>query len=304
MRFRFQIVALVALLIGIVACTNDTPVELQSERDMVPVHFSGKPYVDISTRASGNAFENLDEIGIFCVDTAATGCDSLCESGNYADNFRYRFNGESFVPAGSDTIMQYRYNVNAFTYYILYPYQTITETTQCIYAAKEDQRNHANYTTSDLAVQKLTTRDTDITLHLKRMMANIDVHITGSGLLSLHNDMGIRVFGVKRWVIVNLNTQKATTTIGPGGNNVWFEKYVVRDEMVAFHALIAPQQLTNTQQIKLYVDDDEYLIPLPWETVNIPSNYKLTLNLELEEDMSGDVRLLMGGTELQPNSMD
>lgn len=302
MKVRFRIIALAGLLLGFAACTNDTTPEPQPENDMVPVRFSAKPYVEISTRATSTGFENGDEIGISCVDTAATHSDSVRYEGeNYASNLRYHFSGNSFLP-NADSIMQYRYNVNAFTYYFVYPYKPAASAPQFAFSAINNQALNDNYTKSDLALQKLTTRDTDIVLRLKRMMANVDIHVTGFGMKNY--TISASIANSLLDVNVDLNAQKVTTNTSATRKTVFFKRYITdSDTETALHAIIAPQQLTSAQEITVTVNETKtYVVPLPWTTVNIPSGYRLTMNLELEDD--GVIRLTYGGVALTPIPMD
>lgn len=302
MKNYFSLFAFLTLLLGLASCTNDTTPEQEPDNDMVPVRFSSKPYVDISTRATGNDFQIGDEIGIFCVDTATAHCDSVSDFDNYADNLRYRFNGESFR-AVADSIMQYRHNVNAFTYYFIYPFSYAAKA-EFQFTANRNQHIVGNYTKSDLALQKLTTRDTDIVLQMKRMMANVNIRVLGSNLLDY--TMSAKITNVFVAVNVDLNAQKVAIDSTTSRKQVTFEQYVKNSDVEAgFHAVIAPQRLTSTQQISLTVGDTTYPIPLPndWSAVNIPSGYQLTMTVELEEETSGEIRLTYGGEALEPIPM-
>ena len=299
MKVRFRIIALAGLLLGFAACTNDTTPEPQPENDMVPVRFSAKPYVEITTRATSTGFENGDEIGISCVDTAATHCDSL-RYDSKANGLRYRFNAVSFM-ATADSIMQYRYNVNAFTYYFVYPFKVPVAQPNFKFEISRNQSVGSNYTMSDLALQKLTTRDTDIELSLKRMMANVDIHITGTEMSSY--TIKASITNVLWTVNVDQNAQKAIADETDGRRTVTFNRYISNsDTEAALHAIIAPQQLTSAQERTVTVNETKtYVVPLPWTTVNIPSGYRLTMNLELEDD--GVIRLTYGGVALSEQPM-
>ena len=302
MKFRSSLFAFTALCLGFTACTNDTTPEQEPEMEMVPVRFSAKPYVELSTRVVGNAFQNGDQIGIFCVDTAATKTDSLLYNGNYADNVRYTFSGDSFS-AAADPIMQYRHNILAYTYYIVYPYTTVAAP-EFMFTIIRDQRSHSNYNASDLALQKVTTRDLDINLQLKRMMANVNIYVTGQFMTT--HDVSATISQVLLTSRIDLNAQKATADPQYARRTVTFEKYRNDNDTVALHAIIAPQRLTSAQVITLTVDEDNYNIPLPngWSAVNIPSGYYLPLTCDIHVDNTGEIHILYGGEEVQPNPME
>ena len=108
------LVLLLALLFG---CEKDTGTSGSS-----PVCFYLSP--EPSTRATDTEFEKGDAIGVFA---AARDDESvpaqLHPSGNFADNKKYIFDGEKFVPDGeSNSIFITSYPID---YYAYYPYATV-----------------------------------------------------------------------------------------------------------------------------------------------------------------------------------
>ena len=135
-------VLLLALLFG---CEKDTGTSGSS-----PVCFYLSP--EPSTRATDTEFEKGDAIGVFA---AARDDESvpaqLHPSGNFADNKKYIFDGEKFVPDGeSNSIFITSYPID---YYAYYPYATVDNPLEFTFHVAADQES---LTESDLMYARNT----------------------------------------------------------------------------------------------------------------------------------------------------
>ena len=135
-------VLLLALLLG---CEKDTGTSGSS-----PVCFYLSP--EPSTRATDTEFEKGDAIGVFA---AARDDESvpaqLHPSGNFADNKKYIFDGEKFVPDGeSNSIFITSYPID---YYAYYPYATVDNPLEFTFHVAADQES---LTESDLMYARNT----------------------------------------------------------------------------------------------------------------------------------------------------
>ena len=135
-------VLLLALLFG---CEKDTGTSGSS-----PVCFYLSP--EPSTRATDTEFEKGDAIGVF---VAARDDESvpaqLHPSGNFADNKKYIFDGEKFVPDGeSNSIFITSYPID---YYAYYPYATVDNPLEFTFHVAADQES---LTESDLMYARNT----------------------------------------------------------------------------------------------------------------------------------------------------
>ena len=135
-------VLLLALLFG---CEKDTGTSGSS-----PVCFYLSP--EPSTRATDTEFEKGDAIGVFA---AARDDESvpaqLRPSGNFADNKKYIFDGEKFVPDGeSNSIFITSYPID---YYAYYPYATVDNPLEFTFHVAADQES---LTESDLMYARNT----------------------------------------------------------------------------------------------------------------------------------------------------
>lgn len=135
-------VLLLALLLG---CEKDTGTSGSS-----PVCFYLSP--EPSTRATDTEFEKGDAIGVFA---AARDDESvpaqLRPSGNFADNKKYIFDGEKFVPDGeSNSIFITSYPID---YYAYYPYATVDNPLEFTFHVAADQES---LTESDLMYARNT----------------------------------------------------------------------------------------------------------------------------------------------------
>ena len=135
-------VLLLALLFG---CEKDTGTSGSS-----PVCFYLSP--EPSTRATDTEFEKGDAIGVFA---AARDDESvpakMHPSGNFADNKKYIFDGEKFVPDGeSNSIFITSYPID---YYAYYPYATVDNPLEFTFHVAADQES---LTESDLMYARNT----------------------------------------------------------------------------------------------------------------------------------------------------
>ena len=135
-------VLLLALLLG---CEKDIGTSGSS-----PVCFYLSP--EPSTRATDTEFEKGDAIGVFA---AARDDESvpaqLHPSGNFADNKKYIFDGEKFVPDGeSNSIFITSYPID---YYAYYPYVTVDNPLELTFHVAADQES---LTESDLMYARNT----------------------------------------------------------------------------------------------------------------------------------------------------
>ena len=137
-------VLLLALLFG---CEQDTGTS-QSDTSFVSFYLSP----EVSTRATDVEFEKGDAIGVFA---AARDDESvpapLKSSGNFADNKKYVFDGEKFVPDGeSNSIFITSYPID---YYAYYPYATVDNPLEFMFHVDADQKS---LTESDLMYARNT----------------------------------------------------------------------------------------------------------------------------------------------------
>lgn len=290
---------LLALATLLTACADGDPSPIGPQMERVPVSFSTGAYVDVKTRATEEDFEVGDELGIFAVDTLLAGADTLLATGNYADNVHYVYDGMVFTPT-DEPIMRDKYSPWAFAYYAVYPYDADMGP-KFRFTARTDQRLHADYTGSDLAMQKLCSRALNVILELKHLMANMDVRLTGEDVDA--HETSVEVTSALTTVDVNLNAQTVRAVEGTEAD-VTCERYMTGTEECRFRAIIAPQRLMRSKQaIAITVDGTRYVMELPWD-VSIPSNYRLSLVYEMETDDEGYIRIRFGGIETGTNPVD
>ena len=137
-------VLLLALLFG---CEQDTGTS-QSDTSLVSFYLSP----EASTRATDVEFEKGDAIGVFAAarDDEAVPAQ-LHPSGNFADNKKYVFDGEKFVPDGeSNSIFITSYPID---YYAYYPYATVDNPLEFMFQVSADQKS---LTESDLMYARNT----------------------------------------------------------------------------------------------------------------------------------------------------
>ena len=236
-------VLLLALLFG---CEKDTGTSGSS-----PVCFYLSP--EPSTRATDTEFEKGDAIGVFA---AARDDESvpaqLRPSGNFADNKKYIFDGEKFVPDGeSNSIFITSYPID---YYAYYPYATVDNPLEFTFHVAADQES---LTESDL----MYARNTDglgknnIPLTFIHKLSKVVVpysreNVGGAAGTAVVND-------AYTGCIMNLSTGEIRTLFDDGQQDiVMFKDGNAAD--VSFSAIFPEQTFSAADPFIIFDDSKEF----------------------------------------------
>ena len=236
-------VLLLALLLG---CEKDTGTSGSS-----PVCFYLSP--EPSTRATDTEFEKGDAIGVFA---AARDDESvpaqLHPSGNFADNKKYIFDGEKFVPDGeSNSIFITSYPID---YYAYYPYATVDNPLEFTFHVAADQES---LTESDL----MYARNTDglgknnIPLTFIHKLSKVVVpysreNVGGAAGTAVVND-------AYTGCIMNLSTGEIRTLFDDGQQDiVMFKDGNAAD--VSFSAIFPEQTFSAANPFVIFDDSKEF----------------------------------------------
>ena len=236
-------VLLLALLLG---CEKDTGTSGSS-----PVCFYLSP--EPSTRATDTEFEKGDAIGVFA---AARDDESvpaqLHPSGNFADNKKYIFDGEKFVPDGeSNSIFITSYPID---YYAYYPYATVDNPLEFTFHVAADQES---LTESDLMYARNTdgSGKNNIPLTFIHKLSKVVVpysreNVGGAAGTAVVND-------AYTGCIMNLSTGEIRTLFDDGQQDiVMFKDGNAAD--VSFSAIFPEQTFSAADPFIIFDDSKEF----------------------------------------------
>ena len=236
-------VLLLALLFG---CEKDTGTSGSS-----PVCFYLSP--EPSTRATDTEFEKGDAIGVFA---AARDDESvpaqLHPSGNFADNKKYIFDGEKFVPDGeSNSIFITSYPID---YYAYYPYATVDNPLEFTFHVAADQES---LTESDLMYARNTdgSGKNNIPLNFIHKLSKVVApysreNVGGAAGTAVVND-------AYTGCIMNLSTGEIRTLFDDGQQDiVMFKDGNAAD--VSFSAIFPEQTFSAADPFIIFDDSKEF----------------------------------------------
>ena len=236
-------VLLLALLFG---CEKDTGTSGSS-----PVCFYLSP--EPSTRATDTEFEKGDAIGVFA---AARDDESvpaqLHPSGNFADNKKYIFDGEKFVPDGeSNSIFITSYPID---YYAYYPYATVDNPLEFTFHVAADQEN---LTESDLMYASNTegSGQNNIPLTFTHMLSKVIVPYDPE---SVEGDaMSATITKAYTGSIINLSTGEIKTMTDEGPQDIVMSKDTAASNTI-FTAIFPEQTFSASSPFIVFNNSKEF----------------------------------------------
>lgn len=259
------------LLVLLAACTSGTDelaeVSIPVEESIV----NFKASFNRTSRATETAFEYGDAISVFAVNPMED--IKLKESGNYADNMKYTYYGNSFE-AENDAVTISADNKIGLGYYAIYPYM-ISASNNFIFAVKTNQSTHINYTQSDFCTSYVSpTVDKTVNLGFTHRLSNIEIDFQGDNLMN--KDIKVQLENVYTSCKVDINNNTCQA-IGSKDNVVMGE-----ESNNAFQAIIVPQTLTTDSKfIKVTLDNkDFYFKLLTNKTIKSGCTYSFSFNVE------------------------
>ena len=205
-----------------------------------------------TTRATDVEFEKGDAIGVFA---AARDDESvpapLKSSGNFADNKKYIFDGEKFVPDGeSNSIFITSYPIDYYTYY---PYSTISNPLEFEFHVAVDQ---SNLTLSDLMYAKNTdgTGKNNIPLTFTHKLSKVVVPYS---LENVEEEAGSATINqAYTGSIINLSTGEIHTLVDEGPQDLVMSKDFSSD--IRFTAIFPEQTFSATHPFITFNNSKEF----------------------------------------------
>lgn len=271
--------ALICLVAAIFLCgceTNvpgsDGPVTPAPEDERIPIRLS----TDMSSKATDSEYETGDKVGIYTVNNINDASGTLAGSGNHLDNVRFTFNGSSWNP---DTPVYWKDNKTPADFYCYYPYMnSVSDVAALPFTVKADQSSLEGYRSSELLWGKNTGARPSydpVNITTKHVMSNLLIYVkpgegyTEETLSAEHPSVAIT--GVRTSARLDLATGNVTAEGSP-------EDIVPYNEGNYWRALVVPQEIVESELIKVTVGEHEYVLV---QTMTLQSNkqHKCTITI-------------------------
>ena len=242
------------------------------------------PYLSAMTRATDTKFDKDDRIGVFAV--VASGNNShanIANSGNYADNVAYSYDGSKFVPVGAG--IELKKDVKLY-YTAVYPYQQNCANT-FEFVVKENQSTGTNYTQSDLCTASTDATDAQVVdLRFSHRLSKIVINLTGDGWNS--SNLTVKLKNVMTKTSVNLNNlnfvaigEKKDITCASNGTR-------------SFKVILPPQSVSMSEKLfVITMNGVDYTIDTQSkQEYNSGKSYEYTINMNADREIvefTGDI---------------
>ena len=202
---------------------------------------------------------------------------------------RFVYDGNKWAP---DTEIYWADNETKADFYCYYPYNSnISSIEEYSFAVKEDQSDVDNHKKSDFLwgrTMAATPSEEEVDITLNHIMSNVIIKlIAGNGYTS--NDMdaaSVAICGLKSNAIINLATGSVTAT----GD---IKEIIPMKENGLHCALVVPQNVTDTDLIKVTIADKVYVLN---QSVDFKSGKQHTCTLTIERTNQG-INIGIGGWE-------
>ena len=266
---------------------DDEPTPPQPEKPTVRIP------IGISTSIIGvteSGFKNDDAIGLYVVNRNDDGShNDLKPSGNYVDNMRYTYAHSTLTP---DETVYWKNKKTRADFYLYYPYQaTHINESPMVFKVEADQSNINSYNNSDVMVgstMNVVPRQTTVHIELKQVMSRVAIVLKpGEGF----TDASIAASDVKVTLnipAVSANIDLATGKVEPimdhDGESLTMTPMTPYKDGNVYRAIVVPQQVAQTNLIKVNVDGHDFVFSKAFDFV---SGKSYTFNVTLAKKSSG-----------------
>lgn len=202
------------------------------------------------TKVTGNAFDALDEIGLYVTDYVDnTTPMPLQISGNRANNLTVTFDGSSWAP--EKTIY---WGAGKSDVYAYYPYMTISDVESQYFEVAADQAG-GGYEASDLLWSKTAgVKQTDgaVNLQMNHLMSKLTVKIVAGAdyVGSLPDDASILLHSTVTGARVDFTKGSVSKDPYSGMRSIKMKKLGLRSfdgyDAVVYEAIVVPQMLATS----------------------------------------------------------
>lgn len=274
---------------------DDEPTPPQPEKPTVRIP------IDISTsitRVTETAFENGDAIGLYVVNRNDDGShNALKPSGNYVDNMRYTYSYNTWTPDETvywtpDETVYWKDNKTRADFYLYYPYQAAhVNENPMVFKVEADQSNVNSYKNSDVMVgstMNVAPRQTAVHIALKQVMSRVAIVLkpgegfTDASLAASDVKVTLNVPAVS--ANIDLATGKVEPIMNHDGESLTMTPMTPYKDGNVYRAIVVPQQVAQTNLIKVNVDGRDFLFS---KAFNFESGKSYTFNVTLAKKSSG-----------------
>ncbi len=270
MKRLFLPLALLSLIFS-TSCNND--VEKTSFEDGSSVMFNAK--FGKTTRATDFDFESEDRISVYASYTTST------EIGDFARNVEYEFTNGLFE---TNENLKYPDSGADLQFLAIYPYTASGYSTPDFnFAISTDQRNHSDYTQSDLmTASAVGNKSETVDLTFNHRLAKIVINIAagnmpaGEQMLTLKNVKHIANADLTNNTFYADNSMTADVIASTNGSN-------------SFKVILPPQSIAEGSIFaEITIGSNVYMWTLNKDLI-FNSGVEYTFNLNLDQMNEGDV---------------
>ena len=266
---------------------DDEPTPPQPEKPTVRIPIGISTYI---TRVTETAFESGDRIGLYVVNRNDDGShNDLKPSGNYVDNMRYTYSYNTWTP--DETVYWKDYKTCA-DFYLYYPYQAghVNENPM-VFKVEADQSDVNSYKKSDVIVgSTLNVAPSQTTVHIasKHVMSRVVIALkpgegfTDASLAASDVKVTLNVPAVS--ANIDLATGKVEPIMNHDGESLTMTPMTPYKDGNVYRAIVVPQQVAQTNLIKVNVDGRDFLFS---KAFNFESGKSYTFNVTLAKESSG-----------------
>lgn len=273
-KLNFISIALLSMCMGFIACENE--MEILSER--IPIHISFTP----QTRATDDAFEEGDKIGLYVSNYNNGVPSTLMTTGNHVDNAMFVYEDSKWLPENN---IYWKDKNTAADFYAYYPYSASVNISAHPFFVQADQSTEDAFWASDFLWGKatnVTPTPSSVAIQTNHSLSSILVDIKpGSGFTAASwaaAEKSVKICEVKTAATINLSTGVATAT-GNGGEII--PLYAAETgTTISYKAMMIPQVVAdNSRLVVVTVDGTEYVYRKGYTfTPNTQHKFIVTVN--------------------------
>lgn len=267
-------------LLSICACSTDNggdnPTPSPAPEQKLPIHINTL----MSSRATDNAFEEGDAIGLFVVNRNSNNSQTnLQASGNYIDNCKFTYQGGAWTTTSP---IYWKDNNTHADFYMYYPYTTsLSSVTAMPWTVKTDQSTPSDYKAGDLLIGKTTDiapTESAVSINAKHVMSQMTTTlVAGNGFTEsslASSNVSVKINHLKTQATIQLATSTVTAT---GATS----DIVPMKENGHYKALVIPQPAPEGNIITITVDGREYHLPKAtnFQAFETGKNHQFTVTL-------------------------
>ena len=266
---------------------DDEPTPPQPEKPTVRIPIGISTYI---TRVTETAYESGDRIGLYVVNRNDDGShNDLKPSGNYVDNMRYTYSYNTWTP---DETVYWKDDKTCADFYLYYPYQAAhVNENPVVFKVEADQSNVNSYKNSDVIVgstMNVAPSQTTVYIASKHVMSRVVIALkpgegfTDASLAASDVKVTLNVPAVS--ANIDLATGKVEPIMNHDGESLTMTPMTPYKDGNVYRAIVVPQQVAQTNLIKVNVDGSDFLFS---KAFNFESGKSYTFNVTLAKKSSG-----------------